>query len=52
MLDGRVVLMEGDTRYDFEPGDIVFIPQQAGLRVVWDTPSYGRFFYVTYPPWR
>lgn len=52
MLEGRAVLREGDSRYDFEPGDVVFIPQQEGLKVLWDTPSYGRFFYVTYPHWR
>jgi ethanolamine utilization protein EutQ (cupin superfamily) len=52
MLEGRVELTEGETRYEFEPGDVVYIPQQEGLRVLWDTPSYGRFFYVTYPHWR
>lgn len=52
MLEGTVVLSEGDERYAFEPGDVVFIPQQEGLRVLWDTPSYGKFFYVTYPHWR
>jgi len=52
MLEGRVTLIEGETRLDFEPGDVVFVPQEAGLKVSWDTPSYGRFFYVTYPHWR
>ncbi len=52
MLEGRVTLIEGDARLEFEPGDVVFIPQQAGLKVSWDTPSYGKFFYVTYPHWR
>lgn len=52
MLEGHVTLTEGETRYDFEPGDVVFIPQQGGLKVLWDTPAYGRFFYVTYPHWR
>jgi ethanolamine utilization protein EutQ (cupin superfamily) len=52
MLEGRVTLTEGDTRLDFEPGDVVFVPQREGLKVSWDTPSYGKFFYVTYPHWR
>ncbi len=52
MLEGHVTLTEGDTRLDFEPGDVVFIPQREGLKVSWDTPSYGKFFYVTYPHWR
>lgn len=46
MLEGHVTLTEGETRYDFEPGDVVYIPQQAGLKVSWDTSLYGRFFYV------
>lgn len=52
MLEGRVTLTEGDIRLDFEPGDVVFVPQREGLKVSWDTPSYGKFFYVTYPHWR
>lgn len=52
MLEGSVTLTEGETRLDFEPGDVVFIPQREGLKVSWDTPSYGKFFYVTYPHWR
>ncbi len=52
MLEGRVTLTEGEKRYDFEPGDVVFVPQLEGLKVLWDTPSYGKFFYVTYPHWR
>jgi ethanolamine utilization protein EutQ (cupin superfamily) len=52
MLEGSVTLTEGGTRHDFEPGDVVFVPQQADLKVSWDTSSYGRFFYVTYPHWR
>ena len=52
MLEGKVTLIEGDTRLNFEPGDVVFVPQQAGLKVSWDSPSYGKFFYVTYPHWR
>ena len=39
MLEGRVTLTEGDTRLDFEPGDVVFVPQREGLKVSWDTPS-------------
>ena len=52
MLEGRVTLIEGDVRLDFEPGDVVFVPQREGLKVSWDSPSYGKFFYVTYPHWR
>jgi len=49
MLEGRVTLTEGETRLDFEPGDVVFVSQREGLKVSWATPSYGKFFYVTYP---
>jgi len=52
MLEGHITLTEGDTRYEFEPGDVVFVPQQEGLRVLWETTSYAKFFYVTYPHWR
>jgi ethanolamine utilization protein EutQ (cupin superfamily) len=52
MLEGRITLIEGAQRFEFEPGDVVFIPQQEGLKVLWDTASYGKFFYVTYPHWR
>ncbi|MEO6942860.1 MAG: cupin domain-containing protein [Terrimesophilobacter sp.] len=52
MLEGEIDLTEGDSTHRFEPGDIVFIPQQAGLVVSWSTASYGKFAYVTYPHWR
>jgi ethanolamine utilization protein EutQ (cupin superfamily) len=34
---------------DFEPGDIVFLPQREGLVITWDTSSYGKWLYVTSP---
>ena len=52
MLEGHVSLTEGELRFDFEPGDVVYVPQREGLVVSWHTPSYGKFFYVTYPHWR
>ena len=52
MLEGEVSLTENGETQTFEPGDIVFIPQQEGLVVWWHTPSYGKFAYVTYPHWR
>ena len=52
MLEGQVILTEGAERFEFGPGDVVFVPQQTDLKVLWDTPSYGKFFYVTYPHWR
>ncbi len=52
MIDGEISLTEENTRYDFTPGDVVFIPQRKGLKVLWATETYGRFFYVTYPHWR
>lgn len=52
MLEGRITLTEGDSTYDFEPGDVVYVPQQAGLVVSWHSPDYGKFAYVTYPHWR
>ncbi len=52
MLEGEITLREGDESRQFRPGDVVFIPQKAGLVVYWSTESYGKFFYVTYPHWR
>lgn len=52
MLDGEIELTENGAVHRFEPGDIVFIPQQAGLVISWSTASYGKFAYVTYPHWR
>ena len=52
MLAGEIELDEDGTTQRFEPGDIVYIPQQAGLKVNWSTKSYGKFFFVTYPHWR
>jgi len=52
MLEGEVTLTEGEESRTFEPGDVVFIPRREGLKVVWESPSYGRFYYVTYPHWR
>lgn len=52
MIEGEIELREGDTVSRFEPGDVVYIPQQAGLIVSWSTPSYGKFYFVTYPHWR
>jgi ethanolamine utilization protein EutQ (cupin superfamily) len=52
MLEGDIELNESGSVHRFEPGDVVFIPQQAGLVVSWSTHSYGKFAYVTYPHWR
>ncbi len=52
MIEGEVTLVEGDDRHAFRPGDLVYIPQQKGLVVLWETDSYGKFMYVTYPHWR
>lgn len=52
MLEGEVTLREGEQEHSFRPGDMVFIPQQEGLVVQWNSPSYGKFLYVTYPHWR
>lgn len=52
MLEGEATLREGEDEYSFQPGDMVFIPQQEGLVVQWNSPSYGKFLYVTYPHWR
>jgi ethanolamine utilization protein EutQ (cupin superfamily) len=52
MLEGEIELNDSGSVHRFEPGDVVFIPQQAGLVVSWSTPSYGKFAYVTYPHWR
>lgn len=52
MLEGEVTLTEDGESTSFRPGDVAFIPRRAGLKVVWDSPSYGKFYYVTYPHWR
>ncbi len=52
MLEGEIELEENGETYKFEPGDVVYVPQQAGLSVNWHTPSYGKFAFVTYPHWR
>ncbi len=52
MIEGEITLTEGDVSRPFLPGDVVYIPQQAGLVVLWETTSYGKFVYVTYPHWR
>jgi ethanolamine utilization protein EutQ (cupin superfamily) len=52
MLEGEITLSENGEKCSFRPGDVVYIPQKAGLVVYWGTESYGKFFYVTYPHWR
>lgn len=52
MLVGEVTLTEDGESVSFQPGDVVFIPQREGLKVVWESPSHGMFSYVTYPHWR
>ena len=52
MIEGEITLSEGDEKFDFRPGDVVYIPRSEGLVVLWSTESYGKFFYVTYPHWR
>jgi ethanolamine utilization protein EutQ (cupin superfamily) len=52
LLDGHITLTEDGKRFEVEPGDVVFIPQRQGLKVLFDTPSYGKFFFVTSPHWR
>jgi ethanolamine utilization protein EutQ (cupin superfamily) len=49
MLEGEITLAENGETCPFRPGDVVYIPQKAGLVVYWSTESYGKFFYVTYP---
>jgi ethanolamine utilization protein EutQ (cupin superfamily) len=52
MIEGEITLTEGDEKISFLPGDVVYIPQTEGLVVQWESDSYGKFFYVTYPHWR
>ena len=52
MLEGEVTLTEEGESTSFQPGDVAFIPQRAGLKVLWESSSYGKFYYVTYPHWR
>ena len=48
MLEGEITLAENGETRSFRPGDVVYIPQKAGLVVYWSTESYGKFFYVNY----
>lgn len=52
MIEGEITLTEGGEKHSFAPGDVVYIPQTPGLVVLWESDSYGKFFYVTYPHWR
>ncbi len=51
-IDGSFLLKEGEIKTDVQPGDVVYIPKQKGLKVEWSSPSMGRGFYVTFPHWR
>lgn len=52
MLEGHITLTENGESRDFRPGDILYVPQKAGLVVSFAAAEYGKFFYVTYPHWR
>jgi ethanolamine utilization protein EutQ (cupin superfamily) len=54
LLEGEITLTENlsGESVKFEPGDIVYIPQKAGLVVTWTTEAYAKFVFVTYPHWR
>jgi ethanolamine utilization protein EutQ (cupin superfamily) len=52
MIEGEITLTEGGEKHSFLPGDVVYIPQEKGLVVLWETDSYGKFVFVTYPHWR
>jgi ethanolamine utilization protein EutQ (cupin superfamily) len=52
MIEGEIELEEDGVKKSFEPGDVVYIPKKEGLKVAFHTPSWGKFFFVSYPPWR
>jgi ethanolamine utilization protein EutQ (cupin superfamily) len=52
VLQGEVELESEGTTHRLEVGDVVYLPQQAGLTANWHTPAYARVAYVTYPHWR
>lgn len=52
VLEGEIELVEEGESHQFVPGDVLYVPQQAGLVVSWHTPSYAKVAFVTYPHWR
>ena len=50
--EGSFLLQEGEKKTEVQTGDVVYVPKKKGLKVEWSSPSRGRGFYVTYPPWR
>jgi len=53
-LQGTMTLTDPATEetFEFSEGDIVFIPQEEGKRIVWNCKAYSKMAYVCYPYWR
>lgn len=53
-LEGTISLTDKATgkTSEFAEGDIVYIPQEKGKVIVWNSTSYTKFAYATYPHWR
>lgn len=53
-LEGEILLTNkgtGETSI-FAPGDVIYIPQEKGKVIVWNSTGYTKFAYATYPHWR
>lgn len=53
-LQGTLTLTDPTTNECFElaEGDIVYIPQESGKTIIWNSKAYAKMAYVTYPHWR
>lgn len=53
-LEGIIKLADFETGEEevFEKGDVVYIPQKKGKKIIWSASDYAKFAFVTYPHWR
>lgn len=53
-LEGVITLTDKATleTFTFAEGDIVYIPQEKGKVIIWNSDAYSKFAYATYPHWR
>jgi ethanolamine utilization protein EutQ len=47
VIEGELEIRVGETSYFGKPGDVLYIPR--GTRLLFGTPSFVKFLYVTYP---
>lgn len=53
-IEGSMTLKDekDGIEHPFDKGDIVFIPQEKGKKIIWNSKGYAKMAYVTYPYWR